>query len=659
MPAAPFCSPQPGSTFHIKVAEKEKCVPVYLCTQVIKTALDRPELPTVLQCWTNLPGVDHTGEPEDEDEEAKWYAVDLGYWPPQNDGDDGLQFTALEVPVARLEAAARKGRTLSYSLTWRLSIARERSEIEIRWLYLPEQNASLVFHLPHQRDPLEDLIAGICVTGSAYIDLKRIERGKEGVALLPIRLDLGEDGRGIVKIFEPVHDASGGAVWERTKSTWHTSRCFNTFEDISDQHNASLIILQYRDVDRVVIFFPMCNEATSVNLRRCGRAIHANVDQIDPHSEQGDQVIIAIGPTSELHSLIRKCFARLQASTVTSSSASLPRQVDDDAPYPALAREDGPGFCTWEALGAGRERPFLSRLCDVLERFERQTQVAISTLLIDDGWQDVSSGDTHARELLSFDMDRNLLQGSHDSHDIGETSTLCRYLNVIRSRFAHLRYVGVWITLAGYWGGVDYKCFADDFGPLLKANFCNPFWSQERNRLQTWYLPAVNRLESFYGIYFSFLKAAGVSFVKIDDQSDWEWISSLTTPDEKAIPMSPSTYFDQAWTAMMRMAEEHFGPESVIHCMAFGHRFLTRLAMHDRSYARIHFRNSDDTFPQVPSAHVWHVYHNALNACLSSGNAMIIPDADMITSYMPCDTEKVDWAEYHAAFRACFSTSKI
>lgn len=70
-------------------------------------------------------------------------------------------------------------------------------------------------------------------------------------------------------------------------------------------------------------------------------------------------------------------------------------------------------------------------------------------------------------------------------------------------------------------------------------------------------------------------------------------------------------------------------------------------------------RNSDDTFPQVACSHIWHIYNNSLNACLSSANPRILPDADMITSFMSSESPTVDWADYHAAFRACFSTATI
>jgi len=225
-----------------------------------------------------------------------------------------------------------------------------------------------------------------------------------------------------------------------------------------------------------------------------------------------------------------------------------------------LHPSNGLGLCTWEAIGPNNP-PKLSKVLSILSSLEnRFGEGAITSLLIDDGWAMVARPDSQSRgTLLDWELDERLLDVEIPSDLVNGGSKLSQYISIIKTQFPSIKQVGVWSTLAGYWDGISEEGgLASRFGPLETYEMKNPFDSNSSTR--TWKLPEKGKLGSFWSETFKNLKSAGVDFVKVDAQAEFELLSSS----------SSESLGDFMWEKMMAAAEENLGPDSVIHCMAFG-----------------------------------------------------------------------------------------
>lgn len=457
--------------------------------------------------------------------------------------------------------------------------------------------------------------------------------------------------------------AQQGFVIEHTKRTWHTSRHINQFFGVSEEFSASLLVLHKRDTmyksfhgsedGLVSVFYPV-----NAALIRTGTFLVAK--PLGDNDGHRSFVVGSTGPLRDLNLLIRAC-----VQCTRELSDIYPSFPHDDAAKhipSALDGSGGLGICTWEALGAGKDRPLLSTIDALLCRWSSVIHMAQTSLLLDDGWQNVLQDSSNSRRLLSFDMDHSLLDNflpTTSSHE-DTSSTLCKFISFLQEKYPFIQYYGVWMTLAGYWHGLcpdpSQSQLAEKYGPLVRATlpFCHAYW----------YIPNPWKIQNYFDDYFKSLKTAGISFIKVDDQADWEYFSNLEVFDEgqwQTLDMTPKSLFKLAWQGMLRAARRYFGESGVLHSMALGRYFLNglmspnNLITGDLQYVR----TSDDVFPNVPQAHTWHIYQNALELWLTNAISEVIPDADMVTTSMATEQLTCDWAEYHVAFRTHFSSTTI
>lgn len=113
------------------------------------------------------------------------------------------------------------------------------------------------------------------------------------------------------------------------------------------------------------------------------------------------------------------------------------------------------GSCTWNSL----QPPVGCTTTQLFKTLDHFNALSIypSTLLIDDGWQDV-----HDLKLRSFDSRHEFLDGMKD---LGEV--------VRRAKEGGVLNVGVWHTIGGYWQGVDPLRFKDEY-KLIKVTKVRP-----------------------------------------------------------------------------------------------------------------------------------------------------------------------------------------
>lgn len=461
------------------------------------------------------------------------------------------------------------------------------------------------------------------------------------------------------------------------------------FGDVSDCFSSNLVaVLSKRghklgyDHGRLTVYVPVCTSEATVSLIRQGQSLKARHKRCKEGDDEARAfVVVGHGQPLDIHNLMSTCMRKAQ-ELIGEQEHAMADNTHLSHPIllqsrPLDARDGALGVCTWEALGTGGIPLTLSSVNDVLAAFDKRAPGAASSLLIDDGWQDVHRPPESRGQLCSFDADRDVLHG--DDTDVQRCGAeqlprLTSFITQIRELHPHICHIGAWMTLAGYWDGLcpDDKTstFPSKYGPLLRASLRSNLGGADRK--WQWWLPSYGRLSSFYDDYFRSLKLAGVSFVKVDDQADWDWITHLeeiqTDCTFRAASVAPPAYYQQAWHSMARAAAEYFGPHGVLHCMALGKQLLNgpmALKYHPHNaILPMYVRTSDDTFPDVPAAHTWHIYNNAMEATLARSLAsVVVPDADMVTTQMAtrrsAREELPDWAEYHVAFRACFSSATI
>lgn len=131
-----------------------------------------------------------------------------------------------------------------------------------------------------------------------------------------------------------------------------------------------------------------------------------------------------------------------------------------------------------------------------------------------------------------------------------QAKDLAEAIAVIKQSEPKVRQVGVWITINGYWNGLDARAFLSTQSYALKCP--STFWASQ-------HLPCLEALEPFWLGYLNSLKRAGVGFVKVDNQAMLDWI----TPQE-----AQDVVFKQcAFSVMQTVALNVFGPTNVIHCV--------------------------------------------------------------------------------------------
>lgn len=181
----------------------------------------------------------------------------------------------------------------------------------------------------------------------------------------------------------------------------------------------------------------------------------------------------------------------------------------------------------------------------------------------------------------------------------------------------------------------------------------SPIDSSDQGHL---YLPVLADLRAYYTDYFTSLHAAGVDFVKVDDQSKIDAFYEQEVGEEEEDGSRPEKVGDlrQAMLHEMRAAADRiFGAQedAVIHCMAGSPRIWGGdLAVLGAKCGRSIIRNSDDYFPDEVDSHRWHVALNSVMTVLTTA-LRLVPDLDMAQAEHP-------YAGLHLPFRA-FSSAPV
>lgn len=537
-------------------------------------------------------------------------------------------------------------------------------------------------------------------------------------------------------------DVQSGLVIERTKSTWCTSRRFQSLHEVSPDFAAGLLVLELNKAaaGEVLVLIPVFDD--TVLPPRFVRSSSSNnkatfqIEVASPHVQV--KVALALGASTQLESTIKACrshAARLlrtcgyeplglpwSAAKALDVEAPLAASIDvvsadtkiysepecvdisfysdstavegtittqgmedsqllstddtqsiSDSDDASTIHEDrtiladsppgsgqpkaGLGFCTWEAMQNHERRPYLSEVVAALEAAEKRTGPGfITSLLIDDGWQDVLHAQDHRGRLSSFDMDPTMLDVGDAVHpQDGSQPVLVSYVGYIRDRFPSIRSVGCWMTLAGYWDGInpDGSIASSLSSPLRSMCIQDPYRHADRK----WWVPATELdMHLFWDKAFHSLRSSGIDYVKIDAQAEWEWAQAPTEPLTKgsnAIMPGGGKLGKAMFEAMEGAAARYFGSGGVIHSMAFTPALTnTARTLHGQGMT---IRCTDDFFSNIPDAHRHHLAHNVYNALLLPEH---VCDADMLAHCHIEAASRQDFTGYHASFRA-FTDAKL
>ncbi|GAC73605.1 hypothetical protein PANT_9d00179 [Moesziomyces antarcticus T-34] len=680
-----------------------------------------------LELWTNLPVSQDSSESTSRP--VAWNAYPLLPVKAALDRATGYSF------VARLQClpAASEG---VFNFTYRIV----HPDGQIDWLGSPSTDGRI--HLPSSDAFPPSIRQVVLPQRGTRLELSAFQEHDHSVELAT--LTPGRSASATSLSFDiDASDVQSGLVIERTKSTWCTSRRFQSLHEVSPDFAAGLLVLELSKAaaGEVLVLIPIFDDTVlPPRLVRSSSSNSKVTFQIEVASPQSQvKIALALGSAAQLERTIKACrshaarllrtcaheplglpwsaakaleveaplAAGMEVVTADSKPYSEPECVDisfysdstavegtistqgmedsqllssaedsqsvcdsDDAStihedrtnhadHPPSSGQPrvGFGFCTWEAMQNHERRPYLSEVVAALEAAEKRTGTgSITSLLIDDGWQDVLHAQDHRGRLSSFDMDPAMLDVGDAAHPHDDSqSVLVSYVGYIRDRFPSIRSIGCWMTLAGYWDGINPEgSIASSLSsPLRSMRIQDAFRHADRE----WWVPATELdMHLFWDKAFHSLRSSGIDLVKIDAQAEWEWAQGPTGPLAKgsnAMMPGGGKLGKAMFEAMEGAAARYFGSGGVIHSMAFTPALTnTARTLHSQGMT---IRCTDDFFPNIPDAHRHHLAHNVYNALLLPEH---VCDADMLAH---CRTEadsQQDFTGYHASFRA-FTDAKL
>ncbi|MDQ8188389.1 Sip1-related alpha-galactosidase [Pelagicoccus sp. SDUM812002] len=261
---------------------------------------------------------------------------------------------------------------------------------------------------------------------------------------------------------------------------------------------------------------------------------------------------------------------------------------------------DSLGWCTWDAY-------YREVTAEKIEAGFAQFQNDGHTpgfLIIDDGWQDVSEN----WGLNSFSTNTERFPDG-----LGELT------NTLRERH-QLRWIGVWHTLQGYWGGIDPEGPLADRYPLettlgqmkVFAGWPEQYAIEKRVHV------AREGIGEFFQDYYQKLSQQGINLVKVDNQAQLELFSRREDLPENAIR-------DSYHESLQAAAGEKLDG-NLLHCMSQSSEIYFQLSSGNL------VRNSGDFYPKKDdAAQIHHIVQNVFNSAFTSN--FCVPDWDMFQTY--------------------------
>ncbi|KAK5454684.1 hypothetical protein LTR55_012130, partial [Exophiala xenobiotica] len=354
---------------------------------------------------------------------------------------------------------------------------------------------------------------------------------------------------------------SSGLSIERSKPRCFTARPLDRFNELSTALDCQLLL--YQSGSRFVACFPLSLPDASSTLRGCSEGS----DSVWLRSERENsspaqaQCVVSWGPDYDLLGVIDACTAAAKRIIDESAGQRTNRQpeVIDEVAEPkwSLAQVSKAIYCTWNSLGQDYTYSGLVRRLEALR--DGGDLGYFGSLLLDDGWQDVtvSLEADNPRSLRTFGLREGWLD--EDIPTLDGQSKLAAVVRSLKHRFPEIRTIGVWMTLQGYWRGLHPD---SDISKTYKLKR----YGLRDNQSQYPYpppfrhifLPAPEDVTRYWTDYLKALKAAGIGFVKVDNQAALDYL----------VGEGAAALRGKMSRTARAVALEVFGPGNLINCMA-------------------------------------------------------------------------------------------
>lgn len=294
-----------------------------------------------------------------------------------------------------------------------------------------------------------------------------------------------------------------------------------------------------------------------------------------------NQPILVCAEGNELKEIIKKCFKVALSLNFGENGAFLRENRD----YPEVF--DYLGWCTWDAL---QIRVSFSGIKQKIEEFESKN-IPVKYVIIDDMWADC----TLLNEIPIETEFANMVVIQHESKMRDFCADKTRFKGGLKEvcDFLHEKNikVGVWYPMTGYWRGILKG------GALYeKVKDCLITVSGGREVVS----PEYDKAKKFFDYLNGVLKADGVDFIKVDNQSCYELYYKDVMPVGTAAKGIQRAIEDSAF--------EFFGG-NLINCMG-----MDQECMLNRKKSAV-CRSSDDFMPENAewfSKHIFQCSYNSL-----------------------------------------------
>lgn len=401
----------------------------------------------------------------------------------------------------------------------------------------------------------DNLLSGLkAVEGNGRIEITARERGN--TVVFSVNATSGEPFPAEHAVNIPLGPAKPDAITANYHDLlwWMYPSFTDSFAELPNQTQSAFVKLG----DKHIHLLPLTGDNFRCELD--GSGLHLTSGMPTLTELHGD--FLAVTVADDPFDAVRECYADARAL------GALRVPLREEREMPGFAR--GFGWCTWDSF---KVTVSAELIYEKLREF-REKKIPLKWMIIDDGWLQFRE-----QKLTSFDPDPEKFPEGFDG---------C--IRRIKEEFG-VEKVGVWHTFTGgYWSGVDPE------SPLFAEQKDNLFLSPAGI-----YLPSLDEEKAFrfWDAWHSRLRAWGVDFLKVDNQS------SASTYLAGSIPTAEGVRIQHR--AMERSVIKHFGGD-VINCMGMDMENVLARPFSGLS------RNSDDFFPDRKRGFVKHMVQNVYNA---------------------------------------------
>lgn len=323
-------------------------------------------------------------------------------------------------------------------------------------------------------------------------------------------------------------------------------------------HQAQLVLFQpVEHPDLVVALLPLSITSTCVLQQSSAPDKGHFFASVESWCHQAPaHVLVGWAPSSQIYQLIEDLRwegRKLSKSLASSSSCDCdPITIPTQLPIEPLRQENSPkrtlSWCTYETLSTSYTLRDVLNALSSLKRLPLAHAQSFDSVLLDDGWQDV----TEDKRLRSFGCSSVWLDS------FGPCVSLKEAVRQVKQSFPAIQRIGVWITINGCWNGLDFNSPSMKiYEPSeIRLDCPAPFVTQQ-------WLPALQHIKAFWNDYATSLREAGIDFVKVDNQAMMDWI---TPNNEVALALKRHIF-----EAMQRATAKVFGSANVTHCVGSRH----------------------------------------------------------------------------------------